>query len=491
MTQSSMPSGICGEAQPREVLHFFEELCKIPHGSFHVEEISNALVTFAKERNLEYVQDESFNVIIKKKASEGAADRDPIILQGHIDMVLDKEPGCQLDLEREPIKLCCDGEYLYADGTTLGGDDGIAAAMMMALLDDDTIPHPPLECVFTTNEEVGLLGASALDTSVLQGRRMINLDSEKEGIFIVGCAGGAQERIHLPIKRKKHFGKVLTISVTGLLGGHSGMCVGMGRANADLLMGRALSRLRDQVDFRLICVEGGLRDNAIPRSCCAELLVNEETDAQKIQELIGEEAKKIAAEYRETDPNIVWSAEWKENAGKAVKAITRKDTAKVIAYLMLAADGVLEWEPLQKGLPRTSLNLGILKTTQKELTAVHMIRSSVNAQKDYVQKKIQTLVHVLGGSSETESAYPAWERGSESPLCDAMVKIYEKQTGEKPAVTVFHCGLECGLFTDKMKGLDCVSIGPDMMDVHTANEKLSIASTERTWKLLLAILQEI
>lgn len=485
---------ICGELQPAQVLHFFKEICRIPHGSYHVEEISNALVRFAGERKLECIQDASFNVIIKKKATEGASSQEPVILQGHMDMVLEKEKDCPLDLEQQPVELCCDGEYLYAKGTTLGGDDGIAVAMMMALLDDDSIPHPPLECVFTVNEEVGLLGAAALETDPLEGRRMINLDSEKEGIFIVGCAGGAQEDVHLPIKRKKRAGRRMILTLEGLLGGHSGQCIDMGRANADLVMGRVLQTLSERLPFHLISIEGGQKDNAIPRSCTAELLLDRDVPTAQVEKLIAEQMKHIAAEYRMTDPDITWSVEWKGVCAKPVKALTAKSTKRVISYLMLVPNGVLETEQTKTSgiaLPRTSLNLGILKTTEHELYAVHMIRSGINSQRDYVQKRVKTLAAALKGRAETASSYPAWERAEESLLCDKMVEIYERQTSQKPVVAVFHCGLECGLFTDKIKGLDGVSIGPDMKDVHTSNERLSLASTERTWNFLLSVLQEI
>ncbi len=482
---------VCGDAQPQRVLHFFEEICRIPHGSYHIEEISNYLTAFAQERGLEYLQDSSFNVIIRKDATKGAASRETLIVQGHMDMVLEKEKDCPLDLETQPIVLRCDGEYLYAEGTTLGGDDGIAVAMMLALLDDDTLVHPPLECVFTVNEEVGLQGATALDASVLSGRRMINLDSEKEGVFIVGCAGGAEENVVLPLKRKAHAGRRLTLTIEGLLGGHSGECINLGRANADLLMGRILHRLEEKEKLRLISLEGGRRDNAIPRSCTAELLLKKKTDPARIEELISGWMEQLRAEYAQVDPDITWSLTWGEPDGEQVRAITRRDTGKIIDYLMLVPNGIMETEPGLDNLPRTSVNLGILRTTKTHLEMVHMARSSVESQKEHLLERIHLLACTLGGDSRTEHSYPAWERKSHSALCDKMAGIYEDLTGEKPQVAVFHAGLECGLFTDKIKDLDCLSMGPDMMNVHTSEEKLSLSSVQRTWAFLLAVLKAI
>ncbi len=491
MEQDVMHNAVCGDAEPQRVLHFFEEICRIPHGSYHVEEISSYLTSFAAERGLEYLQDASLNVIIRKDASKGAASREPLILQGHMDMVLEKEKGCPLDLETQPIVLQCDGENLYAEGTTLGGDDGIAVAMMLALLDDDTIPHPPLECVFTVNEEVGLQGASALDTDVLSGRRMINLDSEKEGVFIVGCAGGAEENTVLPVTRKKHAGRRMILTIEGLQGGHSGECIHLGRANADLLMGRILYKLREKETVRLISLEGGQRDNAIPRSCTAELLLRKKADPARTKKLISGWMEQIQAEYAETDPGITWSLTWGEPDGKPVQAITRKDTERILTYLMLVPNGVMEMEPGSDRLPRTSVNLGILRTTQTQLEMVHMARSSVESRKEYLLERIHLLACALGGTGRTEHSYPAWERKSSSALCSRMAEIYERQTGEKPVITVFHAGLECGLFTEKIKGLDCLSMGPDMMSVHTTEERLSLSSVQRVWSFLLAVLKEI
>lgn len=492
MDTRTIVNEVCGEAEPKLVLHFFEEICKIPHGSFHVEELSNWLVSYAQEKGLWYQQDDAYNVIIKKDATEGASSSEPVILQGHIDMVLEKTDDCPLDLVKDHIILKKDGDTLYADGTTLGADDGIAVAMMLALLEDDTIPHPPLECVFTVNEEVGLLGASALDTSCLEGHRMINIDSEDEGIFTVGCAGGAEEHCTFPVGRKKYSGLLMQITINGLLGGHSGTCINMGRANADILMGRILHKLMKKIPLHLYSIEGGSKDNAIPRSCVAQVLLDER-EREHAEHLVEKLSQQILHEYHLTDPGIQVSVEWlnTDSVKKPVKALSHSDTRRIVDFLLLTPNGLVETDPMDQNLPQTSLNLGILTMDADSVTAVFLVRSCINSQKKYLQKKVERLVDLLGGTTEVKGAYPAWERVEKSPLCDELVKIYESQTGKKPVVATIHGGLECGLLAAKIDGLDCVSIGPDLKDIHTPDEKMSLASAERTWKFLLAVLKEM
>lgn len=491
MDDSMIRNEICGEAQPKLVLHFFEEICKIPHGSFHVQEISDYLADYARKKKLTFRQDEAGNVIIWKPATEGAVSDKPVILQGHMDMVLEKTDDCPLDLLKQHIQLRRNGDTLYAEGTTLGGDDGIAVAMMLALLEDDTLVHPPLECVFTVNEEVGLLGASVLDVSDLKGRRMINLDSEDEGIFTVGCAGGAEEHCTFPVTRKEHRGMILSITISGLLGGHSGGCINLGRANADLLMGRVLHKLSCKMTVRLLGIEGGSKDNAIPRTCSARVLLEAGTDQKAALHVVEKLMNQIAGEYRVTDPGLTWSTDWEDATEIPALVMTKADTRRILDFLLLTPNGLVENDPVDPKLPQTSLNLGILKSEEDHVTAVYLVRSSVNSQKKYLQKKVERLVQLLGGSTEEKGAYPAWERAEKSPLCEELSAIYEKQTGKKPVIAVIHGGLECGLLAAGMEGLDCVSIGPDMEGIHTPDEKLSLASTQRTWEFLLEALKNM
>lgn len=516
MEDKSLTNSVCGGAKPRRVLRYFEEICGIPHGSFHTDEISDWLVRFAKERNLDYVQDQAGNVIIRKAGAGSAAAHAPVILQGHMDMVLEKTEDCPLYLEREPIVLKRDGDVLYAEGTTLGGDDGIAVAMMLALLDSEDIPHPDLECVFTVNEEVGMLGAKALDAGVLRGRRMINLDSEEEGIFTVGCAGGAEVHMDFSVKRKPRFGTLLRVSVGGLTGGHSGVCITEGRANADLVLARVLDELYQAVPFRLIRIGGGTKDNAIPRSAKADVLFDQDFDRGEASETLSQSAAAIRKEYAATDPEMAIEARWAVAPEPVQYPMSAKDTRRILRFLNVVPNGLIETDAQDRSMPQTSLNLGILNTDDDGVHAVSLVRSAINSQKDYLNRRIELLVQTLDGKFTVAGSYPAWERAAHSPLCDGMSAIYEKMTKEAPAVVVMHGGVECGVLAAKIEeldeaagagyeriagddaegekrpaGLDCVSIGPDMEGIHTPDEKLSISSVNRTWEFLLEVLKEL
>lgn len=475
--------------QPETVLKFFEKICSIPHGSYHTEKLADYLTEFAKERKLKTVRDDAGNVIIFKKASQGCSDAAPLILQGHMDMVLEKNANVTRDLERQPIQLVCENGVLHARGTTLGGDDGIAVAMMLAILDDDTMHHPDLECVFTTNEEVGMLGADALDTSCLKGRRMLNLDSESEGIFTVGCAGGAEQIITIPFVRKPRSGMKLAVKISGLRGGHSGSCIGLGRANADILMARLLYRLIRKAEVRLIDIEGGTKDNAIPRECSAELLLSSKVDQQMISRQISRTLKEFNTEYAETDPDIDIEYSWTDLSLIETQAVSRTTTKKIVRFLMAAPNGLIETAPNDKNMPQTSLNLGILHTDDSGLTAVWLVRSSINSQKKFIMNRLDSLASLIDAQIRTEGEYPAWEYTSHSALRDLMSDIYEKMTGRKPEIEITHGGVECGLLAAKMDGLDCVSIGPDMEGIHTPDEQLKLDSVERVWEFVRSVVE--
>ena len=517
MTTQTITNAVCGDAEPRRVLRYFEEICGIPHGSFHTEEISDYLVRFAKERNLDYVQDEAGNVIIRKAGLGSAAAHEPIILQGHMDMVLEKTEDCPRYLEREPIVLMRDGDTLYADGTTLGGDDGIAVAMMLALLDADDLSYPDLECIFTVNEEVGMLGAAALDVGALRGRRMINLDSEAEGIFTVGCAGGAEVHMDFAVRRKPRFGTLLRVSVSGLTGGHSGVCITDGRANADLALARILDEVYQAVPFRLIRISGGSKDNAIPRSARADVLFEQGFDREKAAAAFASCTASIRKEYALTDPDMVTEAHWAVTPDPVQYPMSAKDTRRILRFLNVVPNGLMAMDAMDHAMPQTSLNLGILNSDDDGVHAVSLVRSSINSQKNYLVRRIELLVRALDGECKVAGAYPAWERAPHSPLCEGMASIYERMTGAAPQILVIHGGVECGILAAKIAerdlaagdgyekisyeneeagekrpaGLDCVSIGPEMEGIHTPEEKLSISSVQRTWDFLLEVLKEL
>ena len=477
---------VLAQLEPEEVFHWFEEICGIPHGSGDTGRISDFLVDFAQKRSLKYRQDRSNNVIIWKDASEGYEDSEPVMLQGHMDMVCEKEPDCDIDFSGDGLRLKLEDGIISADGTTLGGDDGIAVAYALAVLDADDIAHPPLEAVFTVDEEIGMLGAAALDCSDLKSRIMLNLDSEDEGHLLVSCAGGVTAEAHLPVQKAAVTGRKARLVVTGLQGGHSGVEIDKGRGNACQLLGRTLYELKQKCDYRLNGMKGGLKDNAIPREAEAELILLEK-DGEKVIRAMEQVYQK---EYSVTDPQVklLWE---EEEDPESQTAMTEEATAKAVTALVNLPGGIQRMSFDIPGLVQTSLNLGIMRTDDTEISFSFSVRSSVGTEKAELVQRIRCLMEALGGSVSCTGEYPAWEYRQESALRDLMVQIYEEQYGEKPLVEALHAGVECGLFVDKLPGLDCVSFGPDMDDIHTTKESMNVDSVRRTWKYVLEILKRL
>lgn len=471
--------------EPAAVFGYFEEICAIPHGSRNTKMISDYLVGFAKAHNLTYHQDEMNNVILFAPGTCGMEDRPPVILQGHIDMVCEKEASCPIDMAAEGLDVTHDDTCVYAKGTTLGGDDGIAAAMAMALLADDTIPHPPLEVVMTTEEEIGLLGATAIDLSQLKGRTLINLDSETEGVFTVSCAGGCTACISLPVERRAVYGPCIRLTVDGLQGGHSGADIHLKRANANKIMGEFMSRIQKLMPLCLTSLSGGAKDNAIPRSCQATLVAMG-INLERINDIAAALQEEVRANYDEPDATV----QAFDVDALGGNSLSTESTAKVISLLCSAPNGVQEWSADIEGLVQTSLNLGIAKLGDR-FSATFSVRSSVNSEKQEVLDQLKALAEMLDGTYSQDGEYPAWEYRKESHLLDTMVRVYREMFAQEPKVEAIHAGLECGLFSQKLPGLDCVSIGPQMYDIHTTRERLEIASTERVWKFLLEVLKNL
>lgn len=473
--------------QPETVMYFFEEICRIPHISYHEKALSDYCVSFARERNLLYQQDEMGNVVIVAEATPGYEREEPVILQGHLDMVGEKNADCPIDMEKEHIQIKAEGDYICAEGTTLGGDDGIAVAYCLALLDADDIPHPRLEVVLTVSEEVGLLGASAVDLSLCRGHRLINIDSEVEGVFTVGCAGGVRVCSKIPVIREKKNGICCELVLKGLKGGHSGTEIDKGRANANVLMGRVLKLLYEQTEFGLLKMEGGSKDNVICNGCKAKILLEQEKLGllDKVMEIF---QSQMTAEYGTADPDIRLEVQTREAAEGMV--LEEDSLKKVIAVLKLAPNGVQAMSMDLPGLVETSVNMGVMKL-QEDILEVHCsVRSSVASAKEEMAGKLTVLAELLGGKVELGGDYPAWPYARNSELRDLCVDIYRQQYGKEPRVETIHAGLECGIFSNKIPGLDCVSIGPDMEDIHSPREKLSISSVERVWEFLKAVLAQ-
>jgi dipeptidase D len=479
------------ELEPKNVFKFFEDITKIPHGSGNVDRISDYLVQFAKERQLFYIQDELKNVIIVKEAVEGYENEPAVILQGHMDMVTVHKPDYDIDMKTEGLKVMTDGDNIYAEGTSLGGDDGIALAYALAVLDSDSLKHPRIEAVFTVDEEVGMDGAREIDLSMLKGHRMINLDSEEEGIFLTSCAGGARVKPFIPMQTTEISGISYEFEIGCLKGGHSGEEIDKERANSNCLFGRILRRLTDKIKVGVVSVNGGLADNAIPRETRAVVAVETE-DSAAFAGIVDSVTAQITVELASKDAGFYVHV--RECQKGRIKCASFEDTKKIAAFLFTAPCGVQAMSLDITGLVETSLNLGILKydvcDSDSCAKAEFSVRSSIESAKANLIDKLVCLTEMCGGRTEVSGDYPGWKYRTDSPLREKMVSLYKKMYDKEPRVEAIHAGLECGLLGSKIDDLDCVSIGPDMKDIHTTEETLSISSTRRVWEYLTVLLAQ-
>lgn len=470
--------------EPKKLFSFFEEITKIPRGSGHEEKIAAWLENFASERGLPCYRDEINNVFITCPASRGYEDKPAVILQGHTDMVCEKNSDVKFDFENDPLDIYVDADgFLRAKGTTLGADDGIAVATMLALLDGECDNHPALECLFTVQEETGLDGAKFFDFSRVKARTMINLDSEEEGVVTVGCAGGIFHRVSFGLNREKHNGTAVRIIMTGLMGGHSGENINSGRANANKLMGRALVSVSRDVDLRLIEISGGSKDNAIPREAEALVSVSDYDEfiasAEKVR-------KAIIGELFSSDYSFKMT--WKKEE-TSICAADKETTDRVITFLASVGNGVLAMSRDVEGLVGFSRNTGIVRTANDEVSFVFSARSALESQLDFADTELTAFASVLGGKTKLLGRYPGWEYAEKSPLRDKFFKVYEELTGKKPKANVIHAGLECGIIKSKLGDMDVISIGPSMKDIHSPDEALDLSSFERLWKLVTLLLK--
>jgi dipeptidase D len=406
----------------------------------------------------------------------------PIILQGHMDMVAEQDPDCTKDMLTEGLDLEVVDGYVTAKGTTLGGDDGIAVAMALALLEDETLKHPRLEVIITVSEEVGMEGAAGIDVSMIQGRKLLNLDSEEEGHFLAGCAGGCRMELEYSAKKKQVKGNLVSVEINDCTGGHSGTEIDKGRANATLMVNRMLAAALEVSDVNLVDFVGGTKDNAIPRATSAKVVTSAE--AVKAMEA---EAAAIKNEFAVTDPEM--KIEIKNEGDVAVDGVSAADTKKMIELLSCMPDGVQAMSHDIEGLVETSLNLGILKLTDDGLNFSCALRSSVDSAKAALMRKVTMVGNAFGCKISTHGQYPAWEYKRDSSFRDELVALYEEMTGDKALVETLHAGVECGLLASKLPGLDAVSIGPEMHDIHTPKERLGIASTERIYNYVRRVIE--
>ena len=473
------------QLEPKKVFQIFEELSSVPRGTFYDEKISNWCVDFAKKRNLEYIQDDAGNVIIKKPGTPGYENSEPVILQGHMDMVCEKVEGSDHDFENDPLELYVEDGYVKAKGTTLGGDDGIAIAYAFALLDSDDIPHPPLEVIVTTDEEIGMGGANALDMSQIKGNIFLNIDGEEEGIILAGCAGGVLETLKIPAQREEKSGSVMTIKVRGLRGGHSGSQIHEQRGNANKIMGRILNHLDQGTEIALVSVSGGSKDNVIAGTAEAVIAV---ADPKKAQEIVSDMEATLKAEFSSDEPDLQVPVTVTE---ETVQALTKEVTKKVIFAMVCTPYGVQGLSRDLPGVVETSLNLGIVKTDETAISLMYYLRSSVNSQMQELKSIFRTWAEMLGGTHEESGEYPAWMYQKESKIRPLMAEAYKEVTGKDAVISTVHAGLECGLLSAKKPTLDCVSFGPDIPDVHSVNERLDIESTARVWEMIKVVLAKL
>ncbi len=477
----SILSGI----EPKNVFKYFEEICTIPHGSGDMEKISQYCMRFAGEQGLKAICDDAKNVVIYKDGTKGYEDAEPIILQGHLDMVCQKTDDSTVDFEKDGIEAYVEEGYVKAKKTTLGADNGIAASMILTILASDDIVHPPIEAVFTTDEEVGMIGAGKMDISALKGKKMINLDAEEEEFVTVSCAGGSDFRIFVPAERRSVNGRRVILKVKDLKGGHSGVEIDKGRVNANILMGRVLGHANRTLNFDVIRINGGNKGNAIPRSCEVEVVTdNADGFAQEMTKYLS----LIKREIDKREPDFSFDIEKCEDG--TFEVLTDENKEKMMYMLQISPDGIVKMSAEIDGLVETSLNLGVVETRQNEIVMLYALRSNKSTALDALIEKLTVFAKYSGCGFETSGRYEPWEYKENSHLRDLYVETYAEMFGKKPEVAAIHAGLECAVFAAAIDGLDCIAIGPDMFGVHTTEEKLSIESTQKIFNLLCKVLEK-
>jgi len=497
--------------EPKQVLREFYKLCSMPHGSGNIQMISDYLVSWAKDHNLSVTQETCGNVVMRKPGTAGYEDHPTVVLQGHMDMVAVKEPGICKDMETEGLDLETDGEFLYAKGTTLGGDDGIALAYAMAILASDDIPHPPLELLATVNEETGMDGAIAFDPSLIKGRILLNIDSEEEGTLLTGCAGGATIRVKLPVEREERAGDAcegtceektdgacvtgssacaranLSVRLYGLAGGHSGTEIDKGHKNAILELATLLRVGTTQAAFGLVSISGGEKDNAIP--CDAEAIIScDAGEVDKVIEALQDVYDLFAGELAEAEAGVKFMI---AKVGEEPAPMTEQSTEQVLELLCRLPFGVAKMSEDLEGIVETSNNVGICKTEGDEVVIALSVRSMKEEEKEKLCAQIGEIAKEFGAEVSRNSEYPGWSYRPHSPLREKMVEVYTAMYGEPPMLQAIHAGLECGLLIQKLPDLDCVSFGPNIFDIHTTKERLDLASTKRVWEYILELLKEM
>lgn len=465
------------------VNYYFEEITKIPHGSYQEEAIADYVESIAKTHQLNFRRDEMHNIVVFKEATKGYEDHEPLMLEAHLDMVNEKNNDSQHDFDTNPLDLYIEDGFLHARGTTLGADDGYGVAYMLAILTDPAVKHPPLECVFTVQEEVGLCGALAFDTSDLKAKRMIGLDSETEGETCTSSSGGNDVLITKPITGEDNDAFVYVMEIKGLLGGHSGECIDKGRANANKLAARILySLLKEGIDIRLVEITGGLKNNAIPRECVVIFASYESFEV--INDKIQKYHLDIQKEYENSDPSIQITL---QNTECSV-CICAKDSEAIIQIMYLAMNGLVEKSQVIEGLTTVSLNMGVVRTNDNDITIDYCLRSPLKSARMEMVSQLELVASLFNGYVSVSGDYPGWDYDAHSILRKQFKDFYYEYTKQSLKEVATHGGLETGAFKDKIPELDIITMGPNMADIHTPDERLDIESFVKTYKLLVSFI---
>ena len=474
----------------QNVFKYFSEISKIPRGSGNEKAISDYLLNFGKSLGLESIQDDANNIIIKKPATKGYENSPTVIIQGHMDMVCEKNKDKVHDFTKDPIELVVKDDYIYANGTTLGADDGIAVAYAMAILDSNNIAHPALEVLITTDEEAGMSGAMALSPEHISGKIVLNLDNEEEGKLLVSCAGGIRTKsiIKIQLEDKKEATKEFSIEVKGLKGGHSGMEIHLGKGNSNKIIGRILKNISNELSFNLVSIEGGSKNNAIPREASAVISINE-NDKDKLLEIVSNLTKDLKNEFATKDPGLLINIS--ETTLTNNKVLSNEITQKVVNLLYMYPNGVNTESADIKGLIESSTNLGVVSMNNNEVEFDSAVRSSVFSLREDIVEKIKCITELLGGEFSSNAGYPEWPYKADSKIREICKDVFKRMYNKEPEIVAIHAGVECGLFKEKLGDLDMISFGPDLYDVHTPNEHMSISSVERCYEYLLEVLKEI
>ncbi len=474
----------------QNVFKYFSEISKIPRGSGNEKAISDYLLNFGKSLGLESIQDDANNIIIKKPATKGYENSPTVIIQGHMDMVCEKNKDKVHDFTKDPIELVVKDDYIYANGTTLGADDGIAVAYAMAILASNNISHPALEVLITTDEEAGMSGAMALSPEHISGKIVLNLDNEEEGKLLVSCAGGIRTKslIKIQLEDKKEATKEFSIEVKGLKGGHSGMEIHLGKGNSNKIIGRILKNISNELSFNLVSIEGGSKNNAIPREASAVISINE-NDKDKLLEIVSNLTKDLKNEFATKDPGLLINIS--ETTLTNNKVLSNEITQKVVNLLYMYPNGVNTESADIKGLIESSTNLGVVSMNNNEVEFDSAVRSSVFSLREDIVEKIKCITELLGGEFSSNAGYPEWPYKADSKIREICKDVFKRMYNKEPEIVAIHAGVECGLFKEKLGDLDMISFGPDLYDVHTPNEHMSISSVERCYEYLLEVLKEI